>query len=380
MLVQSTTLFDFYYTKGDLDTLLADKISNIGDISLPGMLDIGTSAYTNSRIRCNAEVGGYTGYAELKAASNYDMFLNLSTTRTDGGWMYFRINNDDDIQLSSSDNKANIYKDTAISRNLDAGQDQAQTSTKAYVNHIGKTGYVEMEARWASQGYIHFKTKHTAGELISAVEDSLRNKMYMYVGYDIVYIYEDTTIAGNLDVGSTGNNSTKIHGTGIATAYAEFKVNNAYNSYWAFQNGNHSQAWSNISVKGSSFVSFSHHDNSITYTRDFANWSDDRLKENEIFIENACETLSKLKPQLYDKRPDMENDDPTTWYKESGLIAQEVYYDAPELKHLNNRTNNEVDEEGNSIPLPEIPTSIDPQQDPDYSSWGKDPASINYIG
>ena len=40
----------------------------------------------------------------------------------------------------------------------------------------------------------------------------------------------------------------------------------------------------------------------------------------------------------------------------------------------------ELDEEGNTIPLPEIPTSIDPQQDPDYSSWGKDPASVNYIG
>ena len=76
----------------------------------------------------------------------------------------------------------------------------------------------------------------------------------------------------------------------------------------------------------------------------------------------------------------MENNDPTTWYKESGLIAQEMYYDAPELRHLINRTNNEIDEEGNIIPLPEIPTSIDPQQDPDYSSWGKDSASVNYIG
>ena len=44
------------------------------------------------------------------------------------------------------------------------------------------------------------------------------------------------------------------------------------------------------------------------------------------------------------------------------------------------RGSHETDEEGNSIPLPEIPTSIDPQQDPDYSSWGKDPASVNYIG
>ena len=32
-------------------------------------------------------------------------------------------------------------------------------------------------------------------------------------------------------------------------------------------------------------------------------------------IEKACETLSKLRPQLYDKKPDIENDDPTTWHK-----------------------------------------------------------------
>ena len=47
------------------------------------------------------------------------MFLNLSTTRTDGGWMYFKINNDDYMQLSGSDNKVNIYKDTSIGGNLD---------------------------------------------------------------------------------------------------------------------------------------------------------------------------------------------------------------------------------------------------------------------
>ena len=76
----------------------------------------------------------------------------------------------------------------------------------------------------------------------------------------------------------------------------------------------------------------------------------------------------------------MENDDPTTWYKESVLIAQDIYYDAPELRHLVHRGKPDLDDEGNSIPLPEIPTSIDPQQDPDYSSWGKDPASVNYIG
>ena len=62
------------------------------------------------------------------------------------------------------------------------------------------------------------------------------------------------------------------------------------------------------------------------------------------------------------------------------MIAQGIYYDAPELRHLVHRGNPELNEEGNVIPLPGIPTSIDPQQDPDYSSWGKDPASVNYIG
>ena len=63
MLAHSTTLFELYYTKGDIDTLLADKISNTGNVSLPGWLDIGTT-YTNSRVRCNAVVNGHTGYAE----------------------------------------------------------------------------------------------------------------------------------------------------------------------------------------------------------------------------------------------------------------------------------------------------------------------------
>ena len=131
----------------------------------------------------------------------------------------------------------------------------------------------------------------------------------------------DAVISGNLDVGTTGNNSLKKHGTGVATSYAAFTTTNGYNYYWGFQNGNHSQAWSNISVKGSSFMSFSYHDITTIHTRSLANWTDDRLKENEICIENACETLPKLRPQLYQKT-NMENNDSITWAKESGLIAQ----------------------------------------------------------
>ena len=61
-------------------------------------------------------------------------------------------------------------------------------------------------------------------------------------------------------------------------------------------------------------------------------------------------------------------------------MAQEIYYDAPGLRHLVHKAKLDIDEEGNTIPLPEIPTSTDPSLDPDYSTWGKDLASVNYIG
>ena len=102
--------------------------------------------------------------------------------------------------------------------------------------------------------------------------------------------------------------------------------------------------------------------------------SDDRLKENEQIILNASDTIMNLKPQVYDKKPDFNNSNVETWIRESGLIAQEVYYDAPELRHLvtpgSNASNIDV----------QISSSDDPSVDPDYSNWGDLPASLNYTG
>lgn len=55
------------------------------------------------------------------------------------------------------------------------------------------------------------------------------------------------------------------------------------------------------------------------------------------------------------------------------MIAQEVWYDAPELRHL-------VKPGHDAEPAEFIPTSEDPQIDPEYSSWGTDAASLDYIG
>ena len=197
-----------------------------------------------------------------------------------------------------------------------------------------------------------------------------------------IYIYKDTSIIGILDVGKNPDYSTNwisIHtdntnGNGCSGAMS-FTSWGGKNCSWNITS-NTTDVKIEIKLDGNLFMKFvNNNNNNIVHDKPVVNSSDDRLKENDIIIENACETVSKLRPQLYDKKPDMVNIDPTNWYKESGLIAQEVYYDAPELRHLVYRGSPNQDEEGI-----EIPTSIDPQQDPDYSSWGKESASVNYIG
>lgn len=101
--------------------------------------------------------------------------------------------------------------------------------------------------------------------------------------------------------------------------------------------------------------------------------SDDRLKEYEVLITDATTTLKKLNPQTYLKKQSMDTADTTNAIEESGLIAQDIYYQAPELRHLINLADD-------AFPAPSITIPSDPTQDPDYSSWGSKPSSINYTG
>ena len=140
----------------------------------------------------------------------------------------------------------------------------------------------------------------------------------------------------------------------------------------------------------------------------YNNNSDDRAKHNESSIKNAIQTLFKLKPQKYDKvsididvlehsqylnATDKDgyewNDVEDGWIKrkpiassacetETGLIAQDIWYDAPELRHIVNLPDD-------AIPDDTKPSEPDPgniRSDPDYDSagWGKmGIASVNYI-
>ena len=116
--------------------------------------------------------------------------------------------------LKSYNGRSGSVCNVLIDGNLDVGPSQAVTSIKAYVNHAGHQGYVELKALWNSQGYLNFSTTHVDCSFLAATKGVL----YLYCGLITIYFYKPTT-----------------------------------------------------------------------------NSSDNRLKGNEVIIESACETLSKLR-------------------------------------------------------------------------------------
>jgi hypothetical protein len=100
--------------------------------------------------------------------------------------------------------------------------------------------------------------------------------------------------------------------------------------------------------------------------------SDDRLKINETVIDKGLEYINQLTPQIYDKK---EAFDINISKKDSGLIAQDIWYKTPELRHLVKTP------EPWKIKHMELGDTINP--DPSYNDYGwsnKTPAAVNYIG
>ena len=125
----------------------------------------------------------------------------------------------------------------------------------------------------------------------------------------------NTTITGNLDVGpsqaqtsikayfnhagSTGH--IRIEGRYRDQGFLHFETNYQYGEMF-------------LTVRNTYFIRCSDYAGNpyVQTVQPLTRSSDDRLNENEGLIEHACETLSQLRPQLYDKKPDMENDGTTT--------------------------------------------------------------------
>ena len=192
--------------------------------------------------------------------------------------------------------------------------------------------------------------------------------------------------SGLVDISGTTWINRGQSGASVSTAYKcglviESSGTSASNSVIHVETAGQTQAFS-IRENGDFY-----RDNALQYS------SDDRRKIDEQHITNATETLLKLYPQIYTKLNAFEEYGGIPMKTESGLIAQEVYYNAPELRHLvhidykdwfgNQLVPLEYDASGNKyINLEFDASGNNLQNDLNYImyGWGKKSATVDYIG
>jgi hypothetical protein len=168
--------------------------------------------------------------------------------------------------------------------------------------------------------------------------------------------YNSSTIA---------NDATSLgHRAGLYNQHNNTLVLNGYGDSF---NSNNTYRFFVKPVRNQGALSYSSSSGEI-----YGNSSDDRVKHNESYIKNALKTIMKLKPQTYDKCSSLESNTYVEMH-ESGFMAQDIWYDVPEMKHI-------VVLAPTANPTPEKPPapSDDPRDDPDYSAWGADLSTLNY--
>jgi hypothetical protein len=195
------------------------------------------------------------------------------------------------------------------------------------------------------------------------------------IGYQTGYLRQSDqsvalgTSSGRTDQGYRGislgyRSAYSAQGSyGIAIGYQAGYSSQPANTFYVATNSVRSQG-------GSYNMRYNTTTGEVSYTS-----SDDRVKDGETLITDAVKTLSKLRPQNYFKRTKLDPNAPEqNWYHESGLMAQEVYYSVPEMRHLVL-----IPPEAGDIDKYTPPPSDDPSQDPDYSVWGDGIASVDYM-
>ena len=109
----------------------------------------------------------------------------------------------------------------------------------------------------------------------------------------------NTTISGNLDVGSGSSSKTILHANNNDyTGYSEVHCSSPWELTLDVETNLPNGGYMVFKLKGVLVMIIRGDHQTINYYKPLINPSDGRLKENEESIENACETLSKLRPQL----------------------------------------------------------------------------------
>jgi len=255
---------------------------------------------------------------------------------------------------------------------------------------------------FAADGGVTVKDRFYGGTPITAAEQTPAFKASFG---NVQTVYELNANAGNNGAVLTVGNSTyddnaviasfgRGSGNGTTTweiGAAEFRHKRGVGNVLVMKTASENVIFGNLTT--SEFLTFKT-GGGIESTVAITDGSDDRLKKNEKLIVNATEILQKLTPQTYHKYKDLDLSGVPVF--QSGLIAQEVYYNAPELRYLvglgkdylRDVSGNAVEEEITRTyftPTPEEMdlSDVDIANDPDYGNhgWSKTQhSSLNYTG
>ena len=115
--------------------------------------------------------------------------------------------------------------------------------------------------------------------------------------------------------------------------------------------------------------------------------SDDRIKHGEVYITDPTDSLLKISPQVYYKAENIGDVyDPltSTFPKQAGVMAQDIWYNTPELRHLVNVGDDadmtKLEDPVNTQTYKDHVANNDIKDDPDYEElgWGTKISTVNY--
>ena len=137
------------------------------------------------------------------------------------------------------------------------------------------------------------------------------------------------------------HNTNPLHAISFGTSYYDEDIDNTS---------------ANLVISGNVYAEYYYGDGSGLTNLNLSPTSDARAKSNSEIIVNSLDTLSKLNPVMYVK----------DGLEESGFIAQDIYYDAPELRHL--------------VQLGKDANPNETKNEPNYEDWGEEHAKLDYVG
>ena len=330
---------------------------------------------------------------------------------------------------------------------IDPGTNDKESpgTTGVYVYNSGtgdSTCTLRVKNSSAGDPYVSFDVASEAGWALG-MDNSDANKFKLSTSWSSLSSATKLTVdsSGNVGIGTTSP-SEKLHVSGdilatsnvtaqsylISNNWISQVVSTSYGNGWTglyFTMDN--QAWTDIipfnqggsTRLGTSIGYYGRGYFDAIYRNSESTLSDDRVKYDEILIDNATSIINKLKPQTYTKRqfiyhaisddeysniqenntvfcsktrtyvdrdiikPNTLNTD-EPWFArtlstesniESGLIAQDIWYNCPELRYIVN-----ISDDASPAEEKPIPETDDIQQDPDYDAagWGTTAASVNY--